>query len=265
MTTHRYGLAALIALALGSVGSAQADPYLPRARNDVRLLRSRPDVSAPRFRAVATASGGLRSSLVESGRLRWLGNPGGAGLQGRTATLGLEGLLDRYALNPARFNVFHPEMAPVLGRILGARAGVAAGLPSEGGILPATPRIDYFTWRRGLNPQRFDTYHPLIGAVLGEDLRLRHLASQPPIGVGPGTLFPPTMPPGGDVGGVQVPGGEGNPGGGDNPVPVPEPSALLLVGLGALGLASRAARFRPAGASAPGPGPSAWCGAPHRG
>lgn len=247
MTIHRYGLAALIALAVGCVGSAQADPYLPRARNAERLLRSQPDDSAPRIRAVATASGRWRSSLLAPGRLRSLWNRRGAGLRVRTAALGLDGLLDRYALDPERFTVFHPEMAPVLGRILDARAGVVAGLPYTGGILPATPRIDYFLWRRGLNPQRFDRYHPLIGAVLGEDLRLRDLPSLPPIGVEPGTVIPPPGPSGGDVGGVQVPDDEGN------PVSVPEPSALLLVGFGALGIASWAARFRPAGASAPGP------------
>jgi hypothetical protein len=55
----------------------------------------------------------------------------------------------------------------------------------------ASPMIDYLLWRRSLNPQRFDFFHPRLGPSLGNH-------ADPPVTVSvPQNLVPttPTTPP----------------------------------------------------------------------
>ena len=93
----------------------------------------------------------------------------------------------------------------------------------QGGDLSALPMISYLSWRRSLNPQRFDHYHPRLGAAI------HRLTPLPPATV-PETItpIPPTTPP-------LIP-----------PSPqtvepsVPEPSTILMALLiGAWGVCSR--------------------------
>lgn len=140
----------------------------------------------------------------------------------------IEGLLARRALNPTRFDYHHPN----IGRLL-ARAETYRGMDSlcgtnNDGILSDTPYHRYLLWRRSLNPDRFDHYHPLLGVLLKEHQRI----------IDAGKVCPPDPDPdptggGGDDGGD--PGG--NPGGGgvrpQEVVPEPSSVVLLAVGMGA--------------------------------
>lgn len=47
---------------------------------------------------------------------------------------------------------------------------------NEDGVLEDNSVVQYLTWRRSLNPTRFDTYHPMIGGMI----RRSQLASVPP-------------------------------------------------------------------------------------
>jgi hypothetical protein len=109
----------------------------------------------------------------------------------------------------------------------------------------ANPLIEYMIWRRGLDPERFDHYHPCLGR------KLRHLPH--PVPSVPMPPAPPRLqllegPPSGDTGspppsggsdspppsgGVPVPQGGGPHGGGAHPngppaSATPEPSTLTL-------------------------------------
>lgn len=93
----------------------------------------------------------------------------------------------------------------------------------QGGDVSALPMLSYLTWRWSLNPQRFDHYHPKLGAAI------ERLVNQPTVTV-PETITPspPTTPP-------LIP-----------PSPqtvepsVPEPSTILMALLiGAWGVCSR--------------------------
>ena len=95
-------------------------------------------------------------------------------------------------------------------------------LTYQNGRIVDTPLVDYLSWRRSLNPARFDLVHPTIGPALGG-------------------LTPPTPAI------IPAPGGitAGKPPTSSNPVPeigVPEPSTLSL-GL-ALGAVAYAWRYR---------------------
>ncbi len=89
---------------------------------------------------------------------------------------------------------------------------------SPSGVLPHTAFVEYLQWRRGLNPARFDHFHPQLGQMLLQDQIARS------------TVPPP----------VVVPKGPVEPGGVNPPPPigpqVPEPNsgliALVLIGAG---------------------------------
>jgi hypothetical protein len=162
----------------------------------------------------------------------------------------IEGLIAQRDLNPARFDRNHPHIGALLAQDERMRAALAAGLPVTGGLLPDTPLNRYLKFRRSLNPARFDTYHPILGPILGEDDRLRTLPRPspqellpPPIGsvAGP-SPFQPAPEGSGAVGGTNDHGGPApNP----NPNPIPEPPAVSLLLLGAAAAAiPRLARRR---------------------
>ena len=151
----------------------------------------------------------------------------------------IEALLARRALNPARFDAFHPKLGQLLSRDERLRAGGANCGPLNG-LISNIPYHKYLLWRRSLDPNRFDRYHPILGAILAEDQRLRALPC-PPSGVSPGTTSPGVgAPAGGGSGGG--PGG-GGPGGGDTPS-VPEPSTFVLTLLGSAAILARGMRGR---------------------
>jgi len=178
----------------------------------------------------------------------------------------IEGLLARRALNPARFDFYHPELGKFLARDEQLRMACAMGIPALNGLIAPTAYHRYLEFRRSLNPARFDFYHPILGVILAEDERLR-MTPCPPMPTirmpGPGRILPPPV---GVVGGVTIPGrrppgvgggvnnhgGPPPPTGGPPPPPtvtqiaVPEPASVVLFCLGAAGLLgpALARRFR---------------------
>lgn len=148
----------------------------------------------------------------------------------------IEGLIARQALNPARFDRFHPIFGPLLAQDARLRAAYAAGQQVNGLFAPSA-YLNYLLHRRSLLPARFDYYHPILGPLLAEDQRLRNLVR--PI---PPVILPPPLPTGGGggTGGTNTGAGGvgGSSGGGGG---VPEPSTFVLIALGAATLGARAA------------------------
>jgi hypothetical protein len=148
----------------------------------------------------------------------------------------IEGLLAQRALNPARFDLAHPNLGRLLDR--DARLRAAGNSGSYNGLLVSSARHNYLRWRWGLNPERFEHFHPILGVILAEDHRLQNLTPPPP---------PIITPPGGTPGGT--PGGENSGGGPNGPGPpqvVPEPASIVLIALGAsfLGFQRKRRAFR---------------------
>lgn len=93
-------------------------------------------------------------------------------------------------------------------------------------VAAASPLVEYFVWRRNLNPERFDRYHPFLGPRLPQGFTPPTPSIPPP--VVPGTIVPdpPLNPPTPSI-----------------PPTVPEPPAILVIlaGIaGALALRRRA-------------------------
>jgi hypothetical protein len=122
-------------------------------------------------------------------------------------------------LNPARFDLAHPNLGRLLDR--DARLRAAGNSGPYNGLLVSSARHNYLRWRWGLNPERFEHYHPILGVILAEDNRLQNLTPPPP---------PIITPPGGTPGGENSGGGPNGPG---PPDVVPEPASILLIALGA--------------------------------
>jgi len=134
------------------------------------------------------------------------------------AMVSAEAVMDRWsdyflkALQEHNLRVEGPNMLNILSTVV-----------SSDGTLPQTPMVEYLDWRRGLKPERFDSYHPQLGALLNQDQLIRSTADPAPTvpsSVSSETLTPPVSPP------VSPPP--------ILPPPVPEPSsgliALLLFG-----------------------------------
>lgn len=102
----------------------------------------------------------------------------------------------------------------------GVRNAVLQLLNGDPSVAAASPLIDYFVWRRNLDPTRFDSYHPFIGPRLPQGFIPPVPQVIPPVvpPVTP-TVDPPLIPP--------VPSIE--------PPQVPEPSTLVVIVLGAAG------------------------------
>lgn len=134
----------------------------------------------------------------------------------------------RRALNPIRFDHYHPSLGPLLARDDRMKAAESQNCLPMNGLLPDNSLTRYLQFRRGLNPVRFDFYHPSLGAILVEDHKLKSDVNC----VG-GQLIPPPIPP------IAPPGtpAPGPPvGGGPPPLrAVPEPGSLALILLGSAG------------------------------
>lgn len=136
----------------------------------------------------------------------------------------IDSLLARRALNPKRFDFYHPQLGRFLARAQNYREiGPICGNEPLG-IISDTPYHRYLLWRRSLNPDRFDFYHPLLGVILQEHKRIidkgRVCPPRPPVPPKPPGPPKPPKPPGpggGTVSPQQV---------------VPEPSSVVLLALG---------------------------------
>lgn len=98
----------------------------------------------------------------------------------------------------------------------GVRSAVLHLLNGDPTAAAASPLIEYFVWRRNLDPTRFDSYHPFLGPRLPQEFT----PPTPQVVIPPTpTVDPPLTPP--------VP----------NVVPpqVPEPSTLVVMLCGAAG------------------------------
>ncbi len=133
----------------------------------------------------------------------------------------------RRNLNRTRFDANHPHIGPLLAADDRLRAAQSQGIQTMNGLLPDNSLTRYLNHRRGLNPARFDHYHPTLGAILVEDQNLRRGSGMvAPDVVPPNTINSP--PNGAPASGPPVGGG---------PLPtraVPEPTSLVLLGLGAI-------------------------------
>jgi len=148
----------------------------------------------------------------------------------------IDGLLARRALNPARFDHYHPMLGPDLARDARLRAACAAGMAPTNGLFPASAFLTYLQHRRSLNPARFDTYHPTLGPLLAEDQRLRGVVCPMPE-----VIMPPPLGGGGGNTGTGGGGGSGGSSSGGGGGGVPEPSTFVLIAIGATALGGRAA------------------------
>ena len=100
-------------------------------------------------------------------------------IEPKKTTQFLNQLTTQRAINPTRFDHYHP----VIGKLLNAQtllqspngATTANIALAEKVLLPDTIYYRYFEARRALDPARFDTYHPLFGPLLAENQRVKNL------------------------------------------------------------------------------------------
>jgi hypothetical protein len=142
----------------------------------------------------------------------------------------------RRDLAPARFDHFHPALGPRLALDDRLRLAQSQDCRPMNGLLPDTARTNYLHHRRSLDPARFDTYHPSLGAILAEDDILksgrrcpRPEVIPPPVAVTPAPGSQSIVPPG--TPSVAPPVGGGPPA----VRSVPEPGSLTLIALGCAG------------------------------
>lgn len=92
---------------------------------------------------------------------------------------------DRYLAQALRARQWNNVPGPNVVRLL-------SWGPGENGRLPDSPFIEYLRWRRGLNPARFDAFHPRLGRLLDQEMVV--CPPPPPICPEPGQLTPPSPP-----------------------------------------------------------------------
>jgi hypothetical protein len=176
----------------------------------------------------ATSSKSLRGTKSTSSVSAFSGSP-----------YTIENLIARVEANPGQFARFHGlHYTQILLRDIRLRAMSSQDCTTLNGLLANTAYHRYLKFRRSLDPSRFDHFHPILGPLLAEDMRLRSLMNcpNPPPNFPPNPpLNPPPPPPGG-----TTDNGNGN----DNrpqtvgvllslPTAVPEPSGVLLLLIGA--------------------------------
>jgi hypothetical protein len=150
----------------------------------------------------------------------------------------IENLIARVEANPGRFAKYHGlHYTIILERDIRLRAMKDLECMTHNGLISNTAYHRYLKFRRSLDPERFDHFHPVLGPILAEDTRIRslmHCASPPP-------EFPPGLPP--PPGGISTGGGGNNfpppPGPVITPVSVPEPSGIVLLAIGSASLLVR--------------------------
>jgi hypothetical protein len=228
-------LLTLVGTSVPSVGTAAFHrPAARRAQAAARPVKASPS----HWKAQV---GSLRP-YAKAGSVRATRIVGNRAVQYAPSKFSIGGLLAKRALNPARFDMAHPNLGRLLERDARLRAAGTSG-PYNGLLVPSAYH-NYLRWRWSLNPARFEHYHPILGVILAEDNRLQNLTpayspgliTPPPISLlptnpppinPPPSIIPP--PPGGTPGGG---GGGGGPGPGGTPA-VPEPASIVLMALGA--------------------------------
>ena len=85
----------------------------------------------------------------------------------------------RRALNPARFDYYHPRFVPILAGLGTSTIAPTPTIATGGSGLAGTA---YYAWRRSLNPARFDHYHPRFGPALAGAVVPSRVASVVPRG-----------------------------------------------------------------------------------
>lgn len=98
-------------------------------------------------------------------------------------------------------------------------------LQTDNGLLHESAFVSYLRWRRGLNPARFDRYHPYVAQAFLTDKQVRTSILTPPKVVYPTSDTPKVTP---------IPQST-------EPPKVPEPATWLMA-LGLLALGRRLAR-----------------------
>lgn len=111
--------------------------------------------------------------------------------------------------------------------------------PGADGLLPQSSLVEYLQWRHGLDPIRFDHYHPFLGPMLEHDQLIRSLIPPPTL-----ALVPPTRPT--EIDSLVIPPPTVGPEFLVPPPQVPEPS-MLWIGLALVGIAARVRSDRRAG------------------
>lgn len=111
---------------------------------------------------------------------------------------------------------------------LPVRAALQTLISGDPAMAAASPLVQYFAWRRSLNPARFDRYHPFLGPRIPQGF----IPPSPPPPVTPPSVpqvpTPPVVPPVPSV-----------------PPQVPEPSAFMVIAVGAAGAFAMRRRSRP--------------------
>lgn len=111
---------------------------------------------------------------------------------------------------------------------LPVRLALLSLINGDPAVAAASPLVEYFVWRRNLNPARFDRYHPFIGPRLPQGFVPPTPIIPPPVVPVPPDPDPPITPPNPSI-----------------PPTVPEPPAILVILVGVAGALALRRHARP--------------------
>lgn len=174
---------------------------------------------------LATAWLALPAATVEASPMR------GGALRGRLAAQEMTSANAATSL-PGRWNSFlaagettwASRQSPPF--TLPVRLALLSLINGDPTVAAASPLVEYFVWRRNLNPARFDRYHPFLGPRLPQGFTPPTPTITPP--VVPDTPDPPITPPNHSI-----------------PPTVPEPPAILVILAGVAGALALRRRSSP--------------------